>query len=83
MDSSRRISPSTSKRVHVPAESSACRIDYLNTYRLKMAANLLRGTDRTVTEIALSCGFNHLSYFSKTFLQTYGCTPTAYRGARQ
>ena len=54
-------------------------VDYLNSYRLKTAANLLRGTNRTVTEIALSCGFNHLSYFSKMFLQVYGCTPKEYR----
>ena len=54
-------------------------IDYLNSYRLKTAANLLRGTNRTVTEIALNCGFNCLSYFSKMFLQVYGCTPKEYR----
>ena len=54
-------------------------VEYLNSYRLKTAANLLRGTNQTVTEIALSCGFNHLSYFSKMFLQVYGCTPKEYR----
>ena len=54
-------------------------IDYLNSYRLKTAAHLLRTTDRTITEIALCCGFPHLSYFSKRFLEIYGCTPKMYR----
>lgn len=54
-------------------------IEYLNEYRLKVAAHLLRDTGKSVTEIALSCGFNHLSYFSQTFLANYGDTPGAYR----
>ncbi|MBR1391246.1 MAG: AraC family transcriptional regulator [Lachnospiraceae bacterium] len=33
----------------------------------------------TLDAIAGSCGFNHLSYFSKIFLRNYGCTPTQYR----
>lgn len=54
-------------------------IDFLNTYRLKVSCNLLEETDLSVTEIALSCGFNHLSYFSKSFLARFGCTPKEYR----
>ena len=54
-------------------------IDFLNTYRLKISRDMLSGTDRSVTEIALACGFNHLSYFSRLFLRTYGCTPSECR----
>lgn len=54
-------------------------IDYLNTYRLKVSRDLLAETTKSVTEIALACGFNHLSYFSRLFLRTYGCTPSEYR----
>lgn len=54
-------------------------IDFLNRHRLEMSGRLLLNTQARITEIALSCGFNHLSYFSKMFLQEYGCTPTEYR----
>lgn len=54
-------------------------IDFLNTYRLEVSRNLLRSTDKSITEIAVQCGFNHLSYYSKMFLQVYGCTPRQYR----
>lgn len=54
-------------------------IDFLNRHRLEMSGRLLLNTQASITEIALSCGFNHLSYFSKMFLREYGCTPTEYR----
>lgn len=54
-------------------------IDFLNAYRLKISCNLLDTTNRSITEIALACGFNHLSYFSKYFYKAYGCTPREYR----
>lgn len=54
-------------------------IDFLNAYRLKISCSLLANTDKNITEIALACGFNHLSYFSKYFCETYGCTPRQYR----
>lgn len=54
-------------------------IDFLNKHRLEMSVRLLLNTQSSITEIALSCGFNHLSYFSKIFLREYGCTPTEYR----
>ena len=54
-------------------------IDFLNTYRLKISQEMLTNTKQSVTEIALACGFNHLSYFSRLFLRVYGCTPSEYR----
>lgn len=54
-------------------------IDFLNAYRLKVSCSLLASTDKSITEIALACGFNHLSYFSKYFAENYGCTPREYR----
>ncbi len=58
-------------------------IDFLNKYRLEVSRNLLATTSSSITEIALSCGFNHLSYYSKIFFREYGCTPTRYRNSRQ
>lgn len=54
-------------------------VDFLNTFRLKTSCGLLRNTERSITEIAFGCGFNHLSYFSKLFYKNFGCTPREYR----
>lgn len=54
-------------------------VAFLNAYRMEISCNLLRNTSYSITEIALSCGYNHLSYFSKIFLQKFGCTPNQYR----
>lgn len=54
-------------------------VDFLNKYRLETSRRLLQNTRSSVTQIALACGFNHLSYFSKIFSRTYGCTPAQYR----
>lgn len=54
-------------------------IEYLNTYRIERAARKLLNSDRSVTEIAYTCGFNDLSYFIKTFKTIKGITPKAFR----
>lgn len=48
-----------------------------------MGCELLGNTEKSITEIAFSCGFNHLSYFSKMFQESYGCTPGEYRKAER
>jgi transcriptional regulator GlxA family with amidase domain len=40
---------------------------------------LLRETDRPVTEICFDVGFNSLGTFSRTFHAIVGAPPTAYR----
>ena len=52
---------------------------YLKNYRLEIAANRLRNEPTKVSEIALSCGFANLSYFSRAFFQKYHMTPSEYR----
>lgn len=54
-------------------------VDFLNTCRLKISCRLLDTTDKSITETALACGFHHLSYYSKFFTSTYGCTPREYK----
>ncbi len=48
-------------------------------YRVRKAAADLQKTDRTVTEIAYSCGFSGASYFGRIFRRIMGCTPSEYR----
>lgn len=54
-------------------------IDFLNHYRLKVSCSLLAKQELNVTQAAVACGFNHLSYYSKLFYRNYGCTPSEYR----
>ncbi len=54
-------------------------IDYLNRYRIKQSTSMLIHTDRDISDISSSCGFNNSSYFNKLFLRYIGCTPTQYR----
>jgi AraC-like DNA-binding protein len=52
---------------------------YLQRRRVERAMELLRETDRPVTEICLDVGFNSLGTFSRTFSDIVGEPPTAYR----
>lgn len=54
-------------------------IRFLKEYRLQRAADLLRTTDESITEIATTCGFFDMSYFTRAFRQLYAATPTCYR----
>ena len=53
---------------------------YLQRRRVERAMELLRETDRPVTEICLDVGFNSLGTFSRTFREIVGEPPSAYRG---
>lgn len=54
-------------------------IRYLNTYRLRKAKELLLTTEKTVTEIAVSVGFDNVSYFDRMFRREYGTSPRVQR----
>ncbi len=57
-------------------------IEYLSEYRLAHAVNMLLETDKTVTQIALECGFSSSSYFGKLFRNKYATTPTRFKESR-
>jgi AraC-like DNA-binding protein len=52
---------------------------YLQRRRVERAMDLLRETDRPVTEICFDVGFNSMGTFSRTFRQVVGEPPSAYR----
>lgn len=51
--------------------------------RLEVARELLRRTDRPVTEVCAAVGFESLGSFSRTFSRRVGASPLAYRGAQK
>ncbi|MGL5354368.1 MAG: helix-turn-helix domain-containing protein [Clostridium sp.] len=60
-------------------ETKLTPIEYLIKLRLEKAKKLLRGGTKTITEIALQCGFNSTSHFSSCFRKQYGNSPTEYK----
>ena len=53
--------------------------NYLNKYRMSMAAILLANASLSVAEISTACGFQSPSYFGKKFRQYFHVTPKAYQ----
>lgn len=52
---------------------------YVLTRRVERAQELLRNTDRRVSDICLEVGFHSLGSFSAAFHRVAGKSPTAYR----
>lgn len=53
--------------------------DFLLKLRMLRASRMLICTDASITDIALSVGFNDLSNFTRKFHQFHACSPGAYR----
>ena len=56
---------------------------YILSARIDQSKKLLLGSDLTVCEIALSCGFYDQSHFISQFRRFIGTTPKAYRDSEQ
>lgn len=57
-------------------------IDYVNTYRLRMAAHALLKKEKSIARIAEESGFSSTSYMAKMFRIMYHCTPAEFRSGR-
>jgi len=53
--------------------------EYLNRYRIFLAAQQLLHTNATVYEVAEKCGFQDQAYFCRVFRKIYGIPPGKYR----
>lgn len=55
----------------------------INTYRtqkrLENAMRLIIKSDNKISDIALSSGYNNISYFTETFTKNIGISPTVFR----
>ncbi|MDX2413698.1 MAG: hybrid sensor histidine kinase/response regulator transcription factor, partial [Bacteroidales bacterium] len=54
-------------------------ITFIKTLRLQKAARLLKTGKLNISEIAFSVGFSDPKYFSKTFKQEFGVSPSDYQ----
>lgn len=54
-------------------------MDYVIYLRIEQACTLLTTTALPIIEIALDCGFNDCSYFTRVFKKRKGMTPREYR----
>lgn len=64
------------KKLSAIADQSAG--DFITSFRLKKAAQLLQRPDMNVSEIAYEIGFNDPKYFSRQFKKYFGTTPSEY-----
>jgi DNA-binding LacI/PurR family transcriptional regulator/AraC-like DNA-binding protein len=53
--------------------------EYLNQYRIYLAADLLLHTGKTITDVARSVGFHDHAYFCRVFKKVYGKAPSQLR----
>ncbi|HIV99908.1 MAG TPA: helix-turn-helix transcriptional regulator [Candidatus Desulfovibrio intestinipullorum] len=54
-------------------------MQYLTSYRLQTARDLLQNTDRQVSDICFATGFSDLPHFVRVFGKTFGMPPARYR----
>jgi len=52
--------------------------DFIRTIRLNRAAELLRDPNAIVSQVAEEVGFSSVSYFSKSFQEKFGVSPSQY-----
>lgn len=56
---------------------------YLTEYRLKIANHLLAHTNKTLSQVAVECGFSEQGYFSRCYKKLYGIPPKQHRKITQ
>lgn len=54
-------------------------VDFLTDLRLNYAANLLKNSNLSITDIIYECGYNNPGYFFYKFKEKYGVSPKKYR----
>ena len=52
--------------------------EFINSYRLKKAMELLKTGNKQISEIAYTIGFNDPKYFSRIFKKFYNCSPSEF-----
>lgn len=53
--------------------------EFVNSYRLRRAVNMLEQTDDSITDIAFKCGYSDIHAFNRRLSSKIGMTPAKYR----
>jgi ABC-type sugar transport system substrate-binding protein/DNA-binding response OmpR family regulator/nitrogen-specific signal transduction histidine kinase len=56
--------------------------DHLHNLRLEKSKTLLKKTNQNISEIAYAVGFSSPNYFSTSFKNKFGVTPSEYKGVK-
>ncbi|MDQ1353674.1 MAG: hypothetical protein QG657_3981, partial [Acidobacteriota bacterium] len=56
-------------------------VDFIRSYRLKRAAQLLRDKFGTVSQVAIAVGFDNPAYFAKCFKEKFQQLPSSYQAS--
>jgi YesN/AraC family two-component response regulator len=57
-------------------------ITYVRRYRIRQACELLRTSDKSITQIAMAAGFSDSAHFTRTFQREMKMTPRAFRDSK-
>jgi AraC-like DNA-binding protein len=71
----------TTFAVHFKEAAGVSPLNYLTTWRMRLAERALRDDDVTIAELARSLGYTSESAFSNAFKRTTGSAPNRYRVA--
>jgi AraC family transcriptional regulator len=61
------------------AETGKTPLDYLHEVRMRRVKKLLLAGERSITEIALECGFGSAAYLTARFCKKYKTTPSNFK----
>lgn len=62
------------------SETGQSLINFIINERIAKSKQLLSDTDLSIRDIAIACGFQNISYFSRQFKKSVGMTPREFRG---
>lgn len=66
---------------HFKKETGVTPIEYLLDVRIKKSKEMLRRNELSITDIAISCGFSSVAYYSSCFSNRVNTTPQEYRNS--
>ncbi|MBQ7335401.1 MAG: PocR ligand-binding domain-containing protein [Clostridia bacterium] len=64
---------------HFKKEFGMTIMQYVAQQRMEKAVQLLQEGKTSITEIAATCGYSDVEYFSRTFKNVYGMSPSSWR----
>ena len=64
---------------HFVAELGVSPARYIRRARVELANWMLANTERSISQVAMDCGFFDVAHFTRTYRSLQGSTPSAFR----